>query len=285
MRGIAKLCGSWLLLAGIMISGVSSRTALAQDVVAQACNGCTDTQMESAALSSGAGFHYVYNLPQAFIARYYVGREDTGDGQWSLMAMPAVPEQWVLDQFVQIHQFYLANGNSLDARYAAPPIASLTGDSINAYDVVSSSASRNAVSQHLSTRFISLIAGGASVARIVRLDGIIAPSVPMTVNVSFPDGSRAIYRFNWDTKQWEYLPGSAVDSHGNSVPEKAADFVNGDAGYAEFDFRNPSGNVNDQSDWINRAIAAGISVTTPTSSRLRWSCVKVGDKGWSCRPI
>ena len=183
----------------------------------------------------------------------------------------------MLDEYAAILAFYRGNGNSLHGPVTASA-SSVNGGSVNAYDVVGSSQDRNRVSDVLANNprmiFTSVM---SSYGRVIRLANIATPDVPLTVAVTFPDNSHVVYQFNWATKKWEYVANSAVDSHGNSIPETAIDFTNGGAG-GSYNFSGV-GNPNDVEDFINRANAAGVSI----SRGIAWVCVG-GTSGVRCYP-
>ena len=247
--------------------------AAAQDVVVWPCNGCTTQQMKNLAIQKGLGEQYVYNLSGGVLVGYSVTREE-----WGTVAVGFPPADWMIDQYALVHQYYLNNGKSLASKVSAAP-TSATGGSVNGYDVVGSSLDRNRVTNAIASNprliFTSTM---ASYGRVIRLAGIATPDAALTVKVTFPDGSTVIYKFNWNTKQWEYLPKSAIDSHGNSIPETASDFTNGGVG-ANFDFSGP-GNPNDVNDFIQRAAAAGVTITGNT----RWACSAAGGNSFRCVP-
>lgn len=264
---------SLVLIALILLGTIGE--ASAQDVTAWQCEGCTAQQMKNLAQSKGAGPQYIYSLSGGVLAAYQVEMLDLPGG-WTPKAFNAQPEDWMLDQFAVILDFYEANGNSTHGM--ASVNASSSGESINAYSVVNSSQDRNTIATALtnnqSVRAFSVL---ISAARLVRLSNIATPNLPLTVTTNFPDGSKAIFQFNWDTKKWEYVSGSAVDSHGNKVPETADDFSNNGVG-ATYNFSGP-GNPNDINDFIQRAHMAGVSI----GNGIAWVCVGSGS-GVHCNP-
>lgn len=263
----AKLYG--ILFALLLLPGF----AAAQDVVVWPCDGCTAQQMKNRAIQKGVGEQYVYNLSGGVLVGYSVTQEE-----WGLFAVGFPPPKWMIDQYALLHQYYLNNGKSLASKITASA-TSATGGSVNGYDVVGSSQDRNRVANAVASNpkliFTSTM---ASYGRVIRLAGIATPDAALTTKVTFPDGSTVIYKFNWNTKQWEYLPKSAIDSHGNSIPETAADFTNSGVG-ATFDFTGP-GNPNDVNDFIQRAAAAGVTITGNT----RWACSVVDGNAFRCVP-
>lgn len=247
----------------------------AQDVSTLACENCTASQMENLAIERGVGMHYIHSMERGVIVKYWVTEEDFGRGQHVRLAHLVQPEDWVLDQFALLHQFYLDNGRSLTASLRSSKARS-TGGTINAYHVVGSSRDRNAVVNELHDNprlvFTSVF---ASFGRAIKLANVVTPDPALTVKTMFPDGSHAYFRFNWDTKRWEYVPKSAVDSHGNSIPETADDFTNNGVG-ATYDFRG-AGNERDVQDFLQRARGAGVRIEGGTGAR-RWACT-VADNG------
>lgn len=228
--------------------------------------------MEKVAASRGVGIRYVYNLSAGLIVGYEVSREDFYAGAWTNVASPFEPEAWIIDQYLGFNEFYAGNGGSLHGALSAA-VASDDGDSVGAFDVTGSSAARNRVSDKLADSWPGFLAGFASVGRAVRLAGLVTPDVALTITVNFPDGSNVVYKYNWDIKRWEYVPGTARDSNGNNVPESLGDFVNGGVGYGEFDFSRPDLGTRDLENWINRAGALGVRIV---GSGVRYGCVTSG---------
>jgi len=264
-----------VILAALLLFFGFTGHAAAQDVKAVPCNGCSSQQIKSIAKTAGNGDHYYYNLSGGTFVGYYVEKLDTQGNQY--IAVPIQPEQWMLDEWAAILVFYRGNGNSLHGPVTASA-SSVGGGSVNAYDVVGSSQDRNRVSDALANNprmiFTSVM---SSYGRVIRLANVATPDVDLTVTVNFPDGSHAVYKFNWNTKKWEYVADSAVDSHGNSIPETATDFSNNGAG-GSFSFTGP-GNSNDVNDFISRAHSAGVSIT----NGIAWVCVG-GTSGVHCYP-
>lgn len=221
-------------------------------------------------------------MQNGVIIKFLVERLDTP--QRPIVATVYDPEAWVIDQFAAIYQFYLENGNSLDGRISIILASSSVGgtskrvvvnnenDKVNSYDIVESSIDRNRLADVLAADpkliFTSVM---SSFGRVVRLEGLATPEIALTVTVELFDRSTVVYKFNYDTKKWEYVADSAKDSNNNSVPESRDDFVNGEVGSAEFDFRG--GNGNDFEDFVRRASAYGIRIV---GGRGIVTCVSVG---------
>lgn len=285
MNGLCKFFLGSLVLAWT----IGPVHAAAGNVKAWPCNGCSNAQMANVATSASTGLprtgrKYVYNMNSGVIKSYYVSEESDGaPGQKFYVAMPTAPEGWVSHQFGLLHQFYVNNGGSFTATIsvdANSPSAlrmniaspSATGGYVNAYDVVNSSQVRNQVANEIaSNAFMSFTSAMATLGKAIQLQtpggSMSGGATALTVVVEFPDDSRAIYVFDWDQKNWDYMPDSAIDSHGNTIPETIEDFSNSGGRY---DFSGP-GNPNDISDFLYRARQAGVRITDGT----RWACSAV----------
>lgn len=272
-----SMMGNLILLAALLIG--TAMPARAQDVTVYNCDACTMSQMETLAKQKGLGTTYIYNLKNNIIVGFEKYREDSVPGVWTIVADTFIPEQWMVDQFIGVRDFYVANGNSLNTGLSAS-VASEGGDSVNAFDVTLSSVDRNRVADALAASpRIQAVAVLSSFGRVIRLAGIVTPDVPVTVKVNFPDGSSGIFKFNWDLKRWEYVKNTAIDSNGNSIPESESDFTNGGTSEGNFDFTRPGGNLRDVEDWIARATAAGVKLV---GTGTRYACVKAGSLDTVC---
>ena len=261
--------------------------ALAQDAIAYPCFLCTDAQMSSEARSHGDGTRYVYSLGERIVGFHVQGSS----------ASAFVPDQFVQDQFWSLYNLYIESEGLMnvtipvdipesEAGIASPVVApsikarqsqfAMSGDgSINAYDVVRSSQARNLLDQRLKENpRLAFTAAAASLGRAIKFENLSSGAAKLSAEAKFPDGSRVVLIFNYDTKKWEYAKGTAVDSNNNTIPDSPLDFVNGDSGFAEFGF--DSGYSSDVTDFIYRANMMGIPVSGQRGAgRTGIACTKV----------
>ena len=189
---------------------------------------------------------------------------------------PSIPRELGAGSICRDGESDSGDPNMLRGTVAYTPNASssmqattLSSEFVNAYDVVNSSSARNRVSAYLGNHpYFIFTAQMASRGKVLKLKGIFSPNIDLSTFVDFPDGGLVVYEFNYDTWIWEYVEGSAIDSHGNSIPESEADYVNSESGYGEFHFSHPQGNANDINSFIHRAHMAGIPVTGSRGRRL-----------------
>jgi len=89
-------------------------------------------------------------------------------------------------------------------------------------------------------------------------------NIKIPLPVRYPDGTRAIYLFNRDTKQYARSPGSSRDSNGNKIPETRSD-VSGNEGVITYNFGDisePNAQY-DYSDMVRRIEMMGVPVIYP----------------------
>lgn len=278
----------YTLLASGLLS-LASMPTFAQDATAYPCFLCTDAQMSTAAKSYGNGTRYIYSLGERVVGFNVQGNSATA----------FAPDQFVQDQFWSLYSLYIETNGSMSfaitldipesqAGIASPVVApsirakqlmsAMSGDnSINAYDVLRASQARNILDQKLKENpRTAFTAVASSMGRAIRFEKLSSGDAKLSIQVTFPDGSRVVFIFNYDTKVWEYVKGTAVDSNNNTIADSPLDFVNGDAGFAEYGFQNGLGS--DVSDFIHRANMMGIPVTGQRSSgKTGIACTKVGE--------
>lgn len=283
-------------LLSIALVSLASFPAVAQDVTAYPCFQCSNEQMSSVARSYGDGTQYVYDLYSQVLGFNVQGSTATA----------FTPDQFVQDQFWALRTLFIESNGTMSiemtvdipesqAGIAAPVlppafrqqrnVSTMAGESsVNAYDVLRSSQARNLIDKRLKENpRVSFTATAASMGRAIKFEHLNSGNAKLSVSVSFPDGSRVVFIFNYDTKNWEYANGTAVDSNNNSIPETPDGFVNGEAGYAEYGFQNGLGS--DASDFIHRANMMGITVTGQRGSgRTGIACTKVNNT-ISCRLV
>lgn len=274
----------------LFVVGLFSPEAIAQDVIAYPCDGCSSVTYKSKALQRGAGTHYFYNTSGKAVVAYEVFAPDEANPS-ILRAAYREPASWIVEEYAALLHYYESNGNSwtgtdivsitqqstsasqsFESNYSS---AAAAGETVDAYDVVRYSSYRNQVATHLANDprmvFTSVM---ASFGRAIRLAGVVTPDVSLNVHVSFPDGSKAIYRFNWNTKVWEYVKGSAVDSSGNNIPENLSQVIGGGGGYT---FTNNG----DLQDWYTLITSYGVQVGGGLGSPM--VCAGSATTGVTCR--
>ncbi|QQQ01087.1 DPP IV N-terminal domain-containing protein [Lysobacter enzymogenes] len=272
----------------LLAMSIVSSPVFAQDATAYPCFQCSDAEMVGVAKSYGSGTRYIYSLMDRIAGFNVQGN--------SVTSFP--PDQFVQDQFWALSNLYIESNGSMiisivltipesEAGLASPVVArsvaakdrvvAMAGDgTVNAYDVLRSSQARNLVDQKLKENpKMAFTAAASSMGRAIKFEHLTSGNAKLSTEVKFPDGSRVVFVFNYDTKIWEYAKGTAVDSNNNSIPDVATDFAGGDVGYAEFGFS--SGFGSDVTDFIHRANMMGIPVTGQRGSgKTGIACTKVG---------
>lgn len=238
---------------------------IASDIVAHPCDGCSATQMRTNARDLGDGTHYIYNLSGQSITSHQVSCTYEPSVPPRCTTLSSTPPDWVINQYAEALELYSNNGNSWTGSANIPVMSNDNSNSINAYSIVRSSADRNTVANYLPSTAAGALYSLYSWNNALRLL-VGGQSVPITAHVRFPDGSRAIYTLNWDTRKWVYLKGSSVDASGNSIPENIDELTN-NGGSQEYIFTNP----NDRTDWMGLASSYGASLS---GSSWSYACTR-----------
>lgn len=261
-----------------------SSPVLAQDAIGYPCFLCSDAQMSQTAVQQGSGVRYVYSMGERIVGYNVQGAS----------ASPFTPDQFVQDQFWAQYNLWLQTNGTMQATIAINvPESSISATNIgpgilrskrsvnlqtgsgyvNAYDVTLSSQVRNNINNAIMNDPWMVFTQTMSAAgRVLKLEFLTGAQTQLTTYATFPDGSRSIFRWNWDLKRWEYVPGTSVDSNQNTIPETKLDFVNGEVGHGDFVFRDWQDS--DLHDFLYRAEFNQIPVTgaMPTQGRVGLAC-------------
>lgn len=232
------------LAASFFISVAASAQQVTQD-----CTGCTTTQVEALATGCGQGYTYVTDFAaQKLYKVCYTWDVDDGyrppkkykEYTW------ATPESSATQLFQAYEGVYQHNGHAEAATahvivniHAPAP----NGDNgyMNAYDVLSSSANQNALSnyllqEHFDSSYIkspdpALAAAVANLLNALQINGVIKiGGFPVSFTMDFNDGSHITVTFNVATQKYEPVPGTAVDAHLNTIPQNTNMASNGGIG-------------------------------------------------------
>ena len=196
------------------------------------CHNCSKAQRKSAAenaipmyFAAGRYNVYVVDRPKSKLKRFLVTaeRERGFSFNFARSRTPAPAYQQEFDNNIALL-------NKLDAQIAAQKdYYELPDDSeiFSASEVYNNTMAQDTFNDIFNSKFsfFKVIAVVTSV-----MDAFW--HINYYMDVRFPDGSTAsyeVYRINGDsdnTVEWQYVTGSARDSEGNRIPEKAADFVN-----------------------------------------------------------
>jgi hypothetical protein len=265
------------ILSSVGLAWASDAIAIPTSV---ACSDCTRSGREAAAIGQGLGEHYVHNWTNGQLYKYGVGREPMGQGNYLWFATPLPVEQDLQDYILVLKAFHDENnGWSASETVQAPNQA---GNQDNAYDAINvTSPAHYRTLQHLmdESTIADFHQGVRGVLGSVRV--INTGVSPVTiVTVEFSDGSSMKFRWNMETRQFEYLEDSSRDSHGNRIPDTEEDLTGNETGIGTYDFTG-SGNPGDLSDFTQRI---GLWNVTIVSGAYSFACT-ISPAGSHCAPF
>jgi hypothetical protein len=248
------------------------------------CENCDQATMQTEAIALGIGTQYVVDVVNNVVRKFDVsGRcikdRETGSQEcFGTSAIERAVEQEVIDYITTVH---------LLSKTVISIPANISGNNTSsAYNALSTPAGRAAVQN-----FVNNSVGTSALGRPPYVDrdfNIVYPSV----TVQFSESSTAVYEFHATSfgepiGSFELKPNSALDAAGNPVIFGVRDFASEDGSGREFDFG--SGGTGTRwgayFDFLAAAQRWGVPTVGAASSRLRLSCVKVGNGNWECRYI
>lgn len=270
---------SFMLAVLAFLGGVYSMPSSSQPIYMLQCDGCSMQQMGQLVSDTiqydGVPFDYdfyVYSLSPFVAQRFGVERELGFNLTYPL----ATDSQFsvFLDALQGLAE---SNGNSLefylDMRTDAGSASGFrifSDSKVGVYDYLRSPAIQSQVSDRVNQGF-----AGAQAAWLAILSSFTSPVLnferSVTARIVFKDGV-AYVKYNFDTRQFEFIPNSARDSNGNTIPMTAADFADG--GYKQYYFEGPGG-AQDLANFLYQAQLLGI----PVVGGGGWivGCSKIGE--------
>jgi hypothetical protein len=250
------------------------------------CNNCSLAQRQTAAinlLGGGAGTSYVHDLASGVLYKYQVNREPGFNGTFTYTVVPRAAEPGYQEVITALKGIYDANNHSLKYRIAIKVgTTAAAGPAGSAFDVVDPGAGRTntinyvrdmnhwPIGQQIIFHYQLLVACAHSVYSS-------SPSIQITFEVDFADGSKADFQWSYDTESVSYVNGTAYDSHGNPIPQSRDDIVRTPNGTQRYDYSGP-GNGND----LNQAQSRFNQLGVPVSGLATWACTKDPYTGIHC---
>lgn len=258
-----------------------TRESDASPIYAAECDGCSTQQKMQLALGvlqdGEVDEIYVYSLAPFGLTRYAVEVE-----MGIHLPIPLPNEPQVQGFFNALHEFYVANGNSLTIQWradiglegvGASAISSSTSqEAVGIYEFVQTPALHLRANNQLRWSFSS-----AQATLFSALNNFSLPHLrfdrDIFVRVELHDG-HVYMKYNYGLRFFEVLPETARDSSGNKVPLKRSDFVvNGNTTIYIFD--GPKGGA-DYINFIHQAWLAGVPINGAGGAGSSIACVEAG---------
>jgi len=264
------------------------------------CDGCTSQQMwdKGSAKVLATAFRdphppvYVTNFHNNTVIKVMYGHNVNQNFDWE----NDIFEAWAINSSVEpsvtqlvstIHSLmpgtvvYLPANSSgaMTARSAATQLQDYPYPT-SAYEAVSNPSKDLQVHNYLVDSWAGFRQGMVStLAAFNPIAGFNPNSVQVTAEVRFVDGSTALYAFDGATKLWTRIKGQSRDSHGNIVPETAADVAGG--GVREYNFGSGGADLD---NFLARMNQLGIVVDlgVGTGATVGSACTSVQGGGTIC---
>lgn len=215
-------CWKGLGVASVLaISLLRPESALAAAVQ---CEGCSEAQMRSKAVSLGEGIHSISSLSTSTIRTYRVDPNPDGYPQWLVKQM-AVPLD-VQENFQGALQLYAVAGPSMRAAVEVPVdgldgVSGLKGSS--AYDVMTNVNLKGQLADRLASGPLPGVANLDRAAEQLVQWGFskigLSPDASIEITLKFSDGTSMVFKLVGTTGSAEYLEGRSRTANGQVIPE------------------------------------------------------------------
>jgi len=204
------------------------------DTTIHNCNACSLAQAQSTAQSLGTGAHYVQDLANNHIYLFRVDCEPGFNGALVCSVNSRAVPQEITQAFNQYRGAWLANAQSSsfygivhDHTQSGGPTNPDGRPSdngyINAYDTIYHGSYLDGLLNRLED---PLTYSGFMSALASALGNLPSPfswaEFDITVLVYFDDGSRRKFRYDKNSHGFVPIPNTAVDAHGNPLPESTS---------------------------------------------------------------
>jgi len=203
--------------------------AVLPNITATACNGCSETQFETKAISLGTGKRYLYDFSGRTLRYYQVSREPKPGGGYLYEAIELGADPAYLSYFdgsIEYRDMYGAfSKTAVINLQLAPNTGGHANDSV--FSLFLTSSGSNNFGTWLGEYFVSQGIPISSPDAAQRLDGLIraVPGITYTddgkrliVVVVFKDGE-ATFDLTDSEQRYKRRAGSAIDSDGHPIPE------------------------------------------------------------------
>ncbi len=280
-----------LAMATLILATCSFR-AKADDTVS-VCNGCTNGALRFQAQDLGNGNHYFWDFTNRNLTHYLTEGITTPlasaqinsprlSNKISIKAVPLTSEEVQLLNYGL--ELYDATGTT-DIRYtaasdfdipgaAAQSISPMAGEAtrkMTAFDAVTTPAYRDAAinftfnRNNLGPFYWAQDRTRIALSTLTNFASITGLKTPFTIinNIKLSDGS--FFQATWDfnTRSYIYLKGSAHDAAGNHIPENTIDAGGGIGGTTNYVYPNNISGITAGGEMVDHLGSLGVSWTTP----------------------
>ena len=242
-----------------VVAGLAFAGAAQAAPVAIACNACSLQTIEQRAGALGTGIRYFYNLSGNTIYKVRTDCEPGMGGTTVCIAAQVTTPTNVNSAFATYRSAVNANNQSEHFKATVSvslPSGNINGPdglpmdngSINAWGTILNSNYNNQVIARINSPATYSGAYGLMMSVLAPINNPVVSFNQMSavVDVVFPDGSTRSYKLNMVTNKYEPIPGSAIDSHNNTLPDSSnptpmngTQYVFGGVpGWNAYDYRN-----------------------------------------------
>ena len=254
-----------------VVASMMTQSALAAEV---RCDNCTELQYEQKARTLSHGEHYVYDIPQGQVRKYWVSWESDDSGPtivYGPVLYPSEVEAQVKDLLTELAYIYQQTGGTMKS----VTIATVDGTAadITSFDVANPGAARTALVNW--ALYSPTSASNLAASTIAYVHSFVAAAINIFksseiqtfVTIILADGGKVTLKFDAAQMNITVVENSALDAAGNPIPTTALEAVgtNFDFGYSS----NPGVSAAGMSDWLTRL---GANVVGESASARRMSC-------------
>ncbi|MBK0025188.1 hypothetical protein IAE57_03355 [Stenotrophomonas sp. S48] len=282
-----------LLLAGAMTACGFS----AQATEAFHCDDCNLGKRQTLSRERGEGDYYFWDFRNRRL--YHMNVKGEGGGPLSAAGLPVVKEVMLTAEehamFNAGLQLYDVNGGSPVVTHTLPvidipvqlgragnstlaePAAYPANDGptvpMNAMDAVTTPQLRQEAIQktfsysNLGPFWYTLESTRASISAFSQaIQSTLLPTPISIINrVPFPDGSYILVNYNWNVRDYSYIPGSARDAVGNIIPDSQKDVANQDQATQNYEFPNSPAGYGSGEEMVRHLDRLGVGWDGPNS--------------------
>jgi len=246
-----------------VVASTMTQSVLAAEV---RCDNCTELQYEQKALTLTYGEHYVYDIPQGQVRKYWVSWESDDSGPTIThgpVLYPSEVEVNVKDLLTELAYIYQQTGGTMKSVSTATVDGAAAG--ITSFDVANPGAARTVLvdwalysPSSASNLAASTIAyTHSTIAAVINI--FKSSEIQTFVTIILGDGGRVTLKFDAAEMSVTVVENSALDAAGNPIPTTALAAVgtNFDFGYSS----NPGVSAAGMSDWLTRLGAQVVGET------------------------
>ncbi|AWH44361.1 hypothetical protein C1926_04675 [Stenotrophomonas sp. ZAC14A_NAIMI4_1] len=275
----------------------------AQAAAAFDCDDCNLGKRQTISREHGAGDYYFWDFKNRRL--YHMNVKGDGSGPRAL-GLPVVKEiALTADEHTMFNagvNLYYVNGGSATIAYTLPVadvaiqmmpngrvekagvqavemFGNETPARMNAMDAVSTPHMRHEAIQkslgygNLGPFWYAIESTRISISSFSQaISSTLLPTPIKIINkIPFPDGSYILVTYNWNVRDYAYIPGSARDAVGNIIPDAQRDIANSEQASQNYDFPQSDAGLGAGDDMVGQLNRLGVRWVGPNTPPVHTS--------------